>query len=156
MSRQARDDNDFSLDLVSFHFICSKFYIPVIDLFASSLTKKCQRYCSWFPDLDCERVDSFTFIWPDRFYAFPPFSLIPRVLSKIKREGCEGILLVPFWKSQSWYPLFYAMSVYEPVIFQPSEFKLYCPYSNRLHPLSSSLTLAVTVVSGKVWRYPTE
>lgn len=154
LSRVGRDEYDFSLDSNSFKFICSKFYTPIIDLFASSLTKKCERYCSWFPDIECESVDAFTIKWPDGFYAFPPFSLIPRMLSKIRSEGCQGIVVVPYWQSQAWYPLFYAMSSETPVVLLPNDYELFCPYSNRLHPLSRSLSLVVTVVSGRVWRSP--
>lgn len=156
LSRQVKYEYDLSLDSNSFNCICSKLYTPIIDLFASSMTRKCERYCSWFPDLDCEHVDAFTFTWPNRFYAFPPFSLVPRVLSKIRCDGVEGILVVPYWQAQAWYPLFYAMSINEPILFSPNDYKLYCPYSNRLHPLSRSLTLAVTVVSGRVWNFQKE
>nr|KAG5688439.1 hypothetical protein BaRGS_001856 [Batillaria attramentaria] len=35
------------------------------------------------------------------FYAFPPFSVIPRVLQKVRRDRAEGVIVVPRWPTQS-------------------------------------------------------
>nr|CAH7752488.1 unnamed protein product [Callosobruchus chinensis] len=51
---------------------------------------------SWGPDPDSFGVDAFTLDWSDYyFYAFPPFSLINRVVSKIKTDKATGILIAP-------------------------------------------------------------
>ncbi len=151
-SRELRDENDFGLDNRTYNKISKRFFSPDIDLFASSLTAKCAQYCSWYPDPMCAKVDAFSFKWPDNFYAFPPFSLIDRTLAKIRFEMSTGILVVPNWKSQVWFPTFEAMRTTPAYILAPSEFILFCPYRNEPHPLSNTLSLVVAVVSGKHWR----
>ena len=42
--------------------------------------------------------------WTDLyFYAFPPFSLIPRLLFKLREEEGECILVAPVWLTQAWF-----------------------------------------------------
>ena len=62
-------------------------FVPVIDLFASRINKQLEQYVSYRPDPHAAGVDAFTLTWTKlTFYAFPPFSLIANVLSKIKNE----------------------------------------------------------------------
>ena len=50
-------------------------------------------YISWLPDQLAYAVDAFTVSWQDlNFYAFSPFSLLPRVLAKIIQDKATGIL----------------------------------------------------------------
>ena len=35
------------------------------------------------------------------FYAFPPFSLIPRCLQKITTDKAEGVIIVLMWPTQT-------------------------------------------------------
>lgn len=60
-----------------------------------------------------------------------------------------GILVVPFWQSQSWYPLFIKMIIGQPLFFGPKHDILFCPYSKQRHPLSQELTLVAARLSGK-------
>ena len=46
-----------------------------------------------------------------KFYAFPPFSVISRTLKKIKAGKAEGILVVPYWSNQIWFPVLFKMLV---------------------------------------------
>ena len=79
---------------------------PEIDLFASRLNHQFSRYISYKPDLDAEAVNAFTMSWSDViFCAFPPFCIIPSVLQKIIKDRARGILVVPDWPSQPWYPI---------------------------------------------------
>lgn len=65
-------------------------------------------------------VDSFTISWKYlNFYAFPPFSLVLRVLKKIVSDKAQGILVVPLWSSQAWYNMFSKMLVEEPLCLGP-------------------------------------
>ena len=78
---------------------------PTIDLFASRLNKQCLSYVSWRPDPEAFFIDAFSVDWSKiYFYAFTPFSLIGRCLDNIQACKAEGILVVPFWPSQTWYP----------------------------------------------------
>ena len=40
-----------------------------------------------------------------KFYAFPPFSLLPKCLQKIRQDRAHGILIAPLWPTQTWFPL---------------------------------------------------
>ena len=78
-----------------------------IDLFASNINTKCSPFILWFLDPEAESVDAFTRSSEnDYFYAFPPFALALRTLKKIKTDKAEGVVVLPLWPSQPWFPLF--------------------------------------------------
>lgn len=127
----------------------SVFRLPEIDLFASRNNSKCKTFVSWRRDPDAFAVDAFTLSWTDlRFYAFPPFSLILKVLQKILADGATGVLVVPLWKTQPWFPLFSSMLITQPIVF-PSSPNLLLFADRCLHPLNKNLTLAAAILSGK-------
>ena len=47
------------------------------------------------------------------------FSIIGRILNKIKSEGSRGILVFPYWPSQPFFPLCMSMLESEPLVFKP-------------------------------------
>lgn len=149
LSRSLIDENDFMLDNDTYEKITRAFGLPVIDLFATSLTAKCKRFISWFPDPKSEGVDAFTVRWADYFYAFPPFNLMSRVIQKIISNKAKGIVVAPYWHCQAWYPLFLSLCVSQPLIFKKKTFKIINPYSSSPHPLSHNLTLMAAVLSGQ-------
>ena len=56
------------------------------DLFASRLCHQLPQYIVWYPDPYSQRTDAMTQNWNvGHPYAFPPFSMISRVLLKIKQ-----------------------------------------------------------------------
>jgi hypothetical protein len=80
-SRLLIDETEWILKSSEYDKICEKLGSPTIDLFASYHSHKCERYISWHPDPSAEGVDAFSMSWRnDFFYAFPPFSMITRVL----------------------------------------------------------------------------
>ena len=80
------------------------FFQPEIDLFASALNRQIPTYISWLPDPNACAVNAFTVSWTDlQFYAFPPFSLIPRVLARVVTDRATGLLIIPQWTTQSWF-----------------------------------------------------
>lgn len=122
---------------------------PEIDLFASRSNKKCKKFVSWQKDPDAIAVDAFTIKWTKYyFYAFPPFSIILRVLQKIKNDKATGILVVPYWTTQPWFPLFSSLLLSPPIMFQPSK-TLLSSYFRDHHPLHKNLTLAAGLLSAK-------
>ena len=102
-----------------------------IDLFASLLNRQVERYASWHPDPHAAIVDSFSVSWANEyFYAFPPFCFIPKCLERISRDQAEGVLLVPAWPTQTWYPLLLQM------LTQQHKLLLWTPQVELLrHPL---------------------
>jgi ribonuclease HI len=147
-SREVVDSNDFELDNISYNKLIKMFGQPEIDLFATSKSKKCPRFYSWFPDPESESVDAFLNEWNCFFYAFPPFSLIGRVLKKIIDDKARGILVVPNWNAQPWYPLFMKMCKNNYIKLEKKKFNLIFPYDGRNHPLKNNLSLLAAIVSG--------
>ena len=67
-----------------------------VNLFASRNNRKLNKYASCHTDPESWRMDAFSLIWNNKFhYVFPPFSLISRVVRKIKMDHSNAILIVP-------------------------------------------------------------
>merc|ERR1712002_766781 len=78
---------------------------PEIDLFASLLYFLLPKFCSRSRDPQAWRVDTMSFPWSGlHLYAFPPFSMIPRVLEKVVQDEAELALIVPDWPRRRWFP----------------------------------------------------
>lgn len=119
-----------------------------IDLFATRINTKCKIFVSWFRDPNSLTCDAFTISWKKYFfYAFPPFAIILKVLRKIMDDKATGIMVIPNWPSQAWYPLFESMRVSEKIIFEPRA-DLLISSNREPHPLWRSLTLTCAIVSG--------
>ena len=111
--------------------VVSEFGTPTIDLFAFHLNKQCPVYASWQPDHDATFVDAFSANWKIFFfYAFPPFSL-----EKIQTNRAEGILVVRYLTSQSWYSKLLQMLVNHPLLISHRERLLTLSGCNQLHLL---------------------
>ncbi|KAL7288497.1 hypothetical protein TKK_0017462 [Trichogramma kaykai] len=150
-SRQLEPETEYSLSREAFEMITNKFGRPTIDIFASRANTKCEAYFSWRRDPNSVVVDAFTCPWTNlSFYAFPPFSIILKVLRKIKRENAEGILVVPDWPSQPWFPLFNSLISSEPIKFLPNP-NLLTSSNSKPHPMWKSLSLVAAKVSHKVF-----
>lgn len=149
-SRKAPSETEWALSPKAFLQIIKKFGKPEIDLFASSANNKCQKFVSWHPDPNSAAVDAFTLNWHNLyFYSFPPFSLILRTIRKIINDRAEGIIVVPWWPAQPWFPLFLKYKINDQITFKPSSDLLICPFSARQHPMSKSLSLVAAVLSAR-------
>lgn len=148
-SRRIHADIEWALSDDAFSLICETFRQPEIDLFASRLNKKCKKFVSWHNDPEAFTVDAFTVSWkPFFFYAFPPFSVILKVLQKIIQNRAEGIVVVPLWPTQPWYPVFKKLQISNTLTFPPDSKLLHSPYSAE-HKLHRRLTLVAAVLSGR-------
>ncbi|XP_015429181.1 PREDICTED: uncharacterized protein LOC107185918 [Dufourea novaeangliae] len=97
-SRVKNIDTEWDLSNTAFSQIVKAFGTPSIDLFAPRCNSKCNDYCSWHRDPEALAVDAFTLNWKHvNFYAFPPFSMILKVLRKIIQDQAQGILVFPKW-----------------------------------------------------------
>ena len=56
----------------------------------------------------------------EKFYSFPPFSCILKVIRKIIADQATGILVVPDWATQTWYPLLLGILEQPPIILKRS------------------------------------
>lgn len=143
-------NTEWSLASSVFNNINNEFGPCKIDLFASRLNAKLNLYVSWKPDPFAVFVDAFSRNWNmlGNFYAFPPFSLILSCLQKIASEKAKGILIVPFWTTQPWFPKLMRMLYQTPMILPKDILTL--PFSNaRPHSQNKTLILLACPVSGK-------
>jgi ribonuclease HI len=86
-SRLFNDNLEWTLNSKYFDQACAQWGTPTIDLFATRINTKLPRFCSWMPDPDAEIIDAFTVSWEGEYiYAFPPFSLLGKVIQKIIAE----------------------------------------------------------------------
>ena len=91
---------------------------PQTDLFATFSNKKCEQFVSPFPDPRAHSVDALSIPWQGMGlrYAFPPFKLLPAVLSKFRQSpDCQMILIAPRQLSASWIPELLQLSRVEPL-----------------------------------------
>lgn len=148
-SRRLEVETEFALSNSAFKEITRSFRTPEIDLFASRTNTKCKKYVSWKKDPGSIAVDAFTIDWKQHFfYAFPPFSIILKVLKKVQLEKARGIIVVPQWPSQVWFPLCMSMFEEEPILFEPN-INLIRSTNREPHPLWRRLTLVAGIISSK-------
>jgi len=144
-SRKFHDDTEWSLHPELFSQICEQFGTPTIDMFASRLNAKLDRFVSWLPDLNAFAVDAFSMTWTFHYlYAFPPFSLLPGVIQKLRMDGASAILVVPCWPTQAWFPGLLRILAAPPLAIPVTEQVLRLVHNrNKLYPLTNKLTLWV-------------
>ena len=94
-------------------------------------------------------IDAFSIDRSDlKFYAFPPISVIPRVLSKVKKDSAEGIIVVPFWPTQVWYPPMLKILVSTPILLNSRKSLLVLPQTpNQEHPMWKKMSMLVVRLS---------
>ncbi|XP_008206124.3 uncharacterized protein LOC103316100 [Nasonia vitripennis] len=148
-SRRLQSNTEIEISNVIFEKIVALFGKPKIDLFASRSNAKCKRYVSWKRDPESIAIDAFTISWSDHYlYAFPPCSIILRTLQKIKTDAARGIMIVPEWPGQPWYPIFCSMLVSETFETPAKEGLVFSGPSMDL--FWNKTTLVAGILSGKV------
>lgn len=152
-SRVQNIDTEWELNPEAYNLIIAKFGTPTIDLFASRVNKKCTVYFSRDRDPEALDIDAFTRQWTNYyFYAFPPFSVILKMLKKIISDQASGIVVVPDWPSQPWYPLWESLRISDVIIFKPTHDLLLSPCRQLQHPLAPKLTMVAAVLSYEQWK----
>ena len=149
-SREFRDAAEWKLCPEIFSRLVTKFGRPDIDLFASRLNHQLPTYVSWQPDPDSSFIDAFQMSWKGKFiYAFPPFSMIWPVLSKIRRDQVHTALIVtPEWPTQSWYTALKKMRIQGFSVSRISSSKLSLPGTSNRHPMGKKLKLQAVLCTG--------
>ena len=155
-SRRLNTDAEWKLDEQTLQLALRQLgTLPKIDLFASRLNCQMQRYVSYRPDPKAEAVDAFSISWKHlQFYAFPPFSIIGRVLQKIQKDQAEGIIVVPNWPTQPWFAALQHLLRQPPVELKCKRRLLHLPSDlDAVHPLIQRrrLSLLVCKISGKIF-----
>ena len=122
---------------------------PEIDLFASCINYQIGQYTSWYSDRNAIAVDAFSISWSElNFYAFPPFSLIGAAMAKVRQEKCSGIMIIPWWKTQFWFPMMASLLKNFPIFLSPSIPTLTSKRSAKLSLYPKKKLLAIHL-SGK-------
>ena len=151
-SRKCEIRTEWKLDTTEFRNIIQHFsFSQKIDLFASRINKQLEKFVAYRPDPDAIAIDAFTIDWKgQKFYAFPPFSCINRVVQKIIADQATGILIVPDWPNQYWYPDLFKLSVAEPLSISSRCSLHQLPNQpDQTHPIWENLPLLACLLSGK-------
>ena len=116
-SRKFDDRTECMLDSCVFQRICDIWGKPNIDMFASRINFQLEPYVAWKADPGAVAVNAFTLNWSNNLmWIFPPFSLLTKVLQKLREDGGEAIVIAPVWKTQPWWPRLGQMLVHQPLL----------------------------------------
>ena len=121
-----------------------------IDLFATSENRRCSIFFSPFQGPLAAGTDAFLQSWDSlQVYAFPPWSIIPRVLAKLRESrGMELTLVAPFWPRRPWFPDLLQLSLEPPVVLPERPGLLLMPWSRLLYQGLHRLQLHAWRLSG--------
>lgn len=149
-SRNFNDQLEWELCNEVFLQLCNKWQKPNIDLFATRLNKKLPLFCAWKPDPEAAYFDAFTVDWAmfDVCYIFCPFSILARVVQKIRIDKARGIIVAPLWPTQPWFTLLMRTLVDYPVILPSTKKLLRLQHSDMQHPLAQKMVMIACKVSG--------
>ena len=150
-SRLSRKETEWCLDRSIYSAFIQKLdVIPDIDLFASRLNHQLKPYIAYRPYPGALAVNAFHISWKEyTFYAFPPFCIIQRALQKINIDQATGIIIVPNWPTQTWWPYLMSMLINYPIILPRKTRTLSLPEQpQEIHPLHKKLELLAYHLSG--------
>ena len=148
-SRNRNNSGEWSLSQDIFKLIVKHFKVtPSIDLFATRINFKVSRFVAWFPDPMASFINVFLHKFHEEmFYAFPPFLCIDKFLKKVDLEKMEGIIIVPCWKTQPFFPSLLKLLIEFPVLIRWRASLLEHPHLQE-HPLGKRLKLMACRISG--------
>ena len=126
-------------------------FLPNLDCFATRANAQLDKYCSRTPDPYATHIDAFSVNWGYyKTYLFPPFSLINRVLQKLRIDKATALCVLPRWTTQAWWPQAQEMMLCEPLIITPDPKNLVLPSKKgELHPLHAKLGIVICLLSGQ-------
>ena len=138
-SRNFKDNTEWQLKSTIFSQVVEILSCnPDIDLFASYLNCQMDKYVSWQPDPYSFAVDAFSISWSEytNVYAFPPFSLVGPVLTKLRQDKVTGIIVIPYWTTQYWFPMMLEMLTEHPLLLPNQKDTIQLPFrKDVIHPL---------------------
>ena len=137
-----------------FKWISHSLFVPDIDLCASRLNCQSSVYFSWCLGPEPWAVDAFSFCWREfRPSIFLPFSLLGRILTKLKvEEVSDALVIAPWWPTAHWYPPLLQLLVQRHILLPQWDELLTLPQEDFLHPLKDVMRLAAWHVSGITYR----
>ena len=111
---------------------------------------QCSLFFSPFRDPMAAGTNAFLQRWDGlQAYAFPPWSVIPRVLAKLQvSPGTELTLIAPYWPQRAWFPDLLHLSLTPPVALPLRRDLLRLPQSHNLYQGLHRLRLHAWRLSG--------
>ena len=95
---------EWSLHPQVFKRICTKWFTPQVDLFATRLNHKLPLYVSPVPDQNAWNIDALDISWSSLVaYAYPPTALLPKVIQKVRQYNCLLMPIAPGWPGMPWF-----------------------------------------------------
>ena len=132
-----------------FKIITNLFGTSEIDLFATRLNHKLPIYVSWKSDQYSVSINAFSVSWSQSYmYCVPPFSVIWKVLKKIRDDTAEPIIITPHLPTQNWFSAALHMCIAQPLVFGNRHLEL--PGTIKKHPLTPKMELLALHVSGDI------
>ena len=121
-----------------------------IDLFATSANRQCCVFFSPFRDPLAAGTDAFLQYWDGlQAYALPPWSILPKVLAKLRvSPGLELTLIAPYWPQRPWFADLHHLSLAPPVALPLRRDLLRLPQSHCLYQGLPRLWLHAWRLSG--------
>ena len=153
ISRNQNNSSEWSLNPNTFQLILNFFKVqPSVDLFASRINNKLDRYFSHQLDPNAIGMDALLQdLDKEFFYAFPPINLITKFLKKVELEKLSGIIVLPCWSTQTFFPCLLNLLVDIPVLLKWNNDLLSHPLRGS-HPLGKRLHLMACLISGQEWK----
>ncbi len=107
---------EWSLHPEVFQTICKVKDTPLIDVFATVANRKLPVFISPVPDPMAYAVDALSVDWTCmHIYAYPPTTLLGRVVKKIQKQQCRVLLIAPLWPGQVWFWDLVHLSISRPL-----------------------------------------
>ena len=118
LSRMTDSDHSYFLSQSIFDRLCALLPFSLsLDCFASRSNFKLPFFFSWHADPLSSGVDSFSYVWSDNLYLFPPLPLIDKSLSKFISDSVScGLFITPFWSSRPWFPVLLNLLIAPPFL----------------------------------------
>ena len=136
--RKCNEDMEWAIQINIYEKICDKLGYSDIDLFASAKNHKHRRYVSYMPEKEAMAINAFSINWKYKLhYAFPPFSVIGRVLQKMCDEEAEVVMVAPIFPSQPWFPQLLAQVSGQSYVLPRTNEVLYLPGTAKQHRLTT-------------------
>ena len=127
--------SEWSLTMVVFRSLRCQWPV-MIDLCATSDNHRCSIYFSPYRDPLSAGMDALLQSWDGLLaYAFPPWSILPQVLAKLRVSHRTLLTLIAqYWPQRPWFVDLLQLSVAPPVTLSARPDLLFQPRSRRRYP----------------------
>jgi ribonuclease HI len=102
------ESGDYYMTMTTLRKLRAQWNIPLtLDVFANKETARLSRYCTKdASDIGAVAINGLDTDWRHEVVLLhPPPALILKTIQKAIREKAKGILIIPDWRGQTWFPL---------------------------------------------------